>query len=128
MASWGKKLNQELGEKIKSEKINGENLIKTGGKGLKNASFLATNSKNYNGSYKYIYLPGMQGRITKVLNMKPPEILAMIEEAAGTRMYEAKKQAVSWLPILGDFFVSLISTDPDPAVVVKHYYDPEMRV
>merc|ERR1712025_828329 len=30
--------------------------------------------------------------ITKVLNMKPPEILAMIEEAAGTRMYEAKKQ------------------------------------
>ncbi|XP_072930221.1 structural maintenance of chromosomes protein 2 [Epargyreus clarus] len=35
----------------------------------------------------------MQGRITKVLNMKPPEILAMVEEAAGTRMYEAKKQA-----------------------------------
>merc|ERR1712106_571156 len=34
----------------------------------------------------------MQGRITKVLNMKPPEILAMIEEAAGTRMYESKKQ------------------------------------
>ncbi|XP_050696445.1 structural maintenance of chromosomes protein 2-like [Eriocheir sinensis] len=34
----------------------------------------------------------MQGRITKVLSMKPPEILAMIEEAAGTRMYEAKKQ------------------------------------
>ncbi|KAJ8336163.1 hypothetical protein SKAU_G00395060 [Synaphobranchus kaupii] len=33
----------------------------------------------------------MQGRITKVLSMKPPEILAMIEEAAGTRMYECKK-------------------------------------
>ncbi len=33
----------------------------------------------------------MQGRITKVLNMKPPEILGMIEEAAGTRMYEMKK-------------------------------------
>ncbi|XP_052557368.1 structural maintenance of chromosomes protein 2 [Tympanuchus pallidicinctus] len=33
----------------------------------------------------------MQGRITKVLNMKPTEILAMIEEAAGTRMYECKK-------------------------------------
>ncbi|XP_038626289.1 structural maintenance of chromosomes protein 2 [Tachyglossus aculeatus] len=33
----------------------------------------------------------MQGRITKVLNMKPPEILSMIEEAAGTRMYECKK-------------------------------------
>ncbi|XP_026725699.1 structural maintenance of chromosomes protein 2 [Trichoplusia ni] len=35
----------------------------------------------------------MQGRITKVLNMKPPEILSMVEEAAGTRMYESKKQA-----------------------------------
>ncbi|XP_073405810.1 structural maintenance of chromosomes protein 2 isoform X1 [Dendrobates tinctorius] len=35
----------------------------------------------------------MQGRITKVLNMKPPEIVAMIEEAAGTRMYECKKLA-----------------------------------
>lgn len=33
----------------------------------------------------------MQGRITKVLNMKPVEILAMIEEAAGTRMFEEKK-------------------------------------
>ncbi len=35
----------------------------------------------------------MQGRITKVLNMKPHEILGMIEEAAGTRMFENKKQA-----------------------------------
>jgi structural maintenance of chromosome 2 len=34
----------------------------------------------------------MQGRITKVLNMKPIEILSMIEEAAGTRMFETKKQ------------------------------------
>merc|ERR1712159_11853 len=34
----------------------------------------------------------MQGRITKVLNMKPPEILDMLEEAAGTRMYENKKE------------------------------------
>ncbi|KAK9762665.1 Structural maintenance of chromosomes protein 2 [Basidiobolus ranarum] len=33
----------------------------------------------------------MQGKITKVLNMKPPEILAMIEEAAGTRMFEERK-------------------------------------
>ena len=31
------------------------------------------------------------GRITKVLNMKPDEILGMVEEAAGTRMYENKK-------------------------------------
>lgn len=35
----------------------------------------------------------MQGRITKVLNMKPVEILSMIEEAAGTKMYESKKQS-----------------------------------
>ena len=35
----------------------------------------------------------MQGRITKVLNMKPIEILGMLEEAAGTRMYESKKEA-----------------------------------
>jgi structural maintenance of chromosome 2 len=33
----------------------------------------------------------MQGRITKVLNMKPNEILSMVEEAAGTRMYETKR-------------------------------------
>jgi hypothetical protein len=34
----------------------------------------------------------MQGRITKVLNMKPPEILGLLEEAAGTKMYEDKKK------------------------------------
>lgn len=34
----------------------------------------------------------MQGRITKVLNMKPKEILTMIEEAAGTKMYVDKSQ------------------------------------
>lgn len=33
----------------------------------------------------------MQGRVTKVLNMRPPDILAMVEEAAGTRMYETKR-------------------------------------
>ncbi|KZV87780.1 condensin complex subunit SMC2 [Exidia glandulosa HHB12029] len=33
----------------------------------------------------------MQGRITKVLNMKPQEILGMVEEAAGTRMFEERK-------------------------------------
>lgn len=36
----------------------------------------------------------MQGRITKVLNMKPMEILSMIEEAAGTNMYESKKKSL----------------------------------
>ncbi|KAJ1680391.1 Structural maintenance of chromosomes protein 2 [Spiromyces aspiralis] len=34
----------------------------------------------------------MQGKITQVLNMQPPEILAMIEEAAGTRMFEERKE------------------------------------
>lgn len=29
----------------------------------------------------------------QVLNMKPPEILGLLEEAAGTKMYESKKQA-----------------------------------
>lgn len=35
----------------------------------------------------------MQGRITKVINMKPLELLSMIEETAGTRMYQTKKEA-----------------------------------
>ncbi|KAJ6013871.1 RecF/RecN/SMC [Penicillium herquei] len=34
----------------------------------------------------------MQGRITKVLNMKAVEILSMIEEAAGTRMFEDRRE------------------------------------
>ncbi|KAJ3259063.1 Structural maintenance of chromosomes protein 2 [Boothiomyces macroporosus] len=33
----------------------------------------------------------MQGKITQVLNMKPAQILGMIEEAAGTRLYEDRK-------------------------------------
>jgi structural maintenance of chromosome 2 len=37
----------------------------------------------------------MQGRITKVLNMRPQEVLGLLEEAAGTRTYETRKaQAV----------------------------------
>uniref|UniRef100_A0A1B0C4Z1 RecF/RecN/SMC N-terminal domain-containing protein n=1 Tax=Glossina palpalis gambiensis TaxID=67801 RepID=A0A1B0C4Z1_9MUSC len=39
----------------------------------------------------------MQGRITKVLNMKPQEILSMIEEAAGTSLYETKREATTKL-------------------------------
>lgn len=34
----------------------------------------------------------MQGKITKVLNMKPTEILSLIEEAAGTKMFEDRKE------------------------------------
>lgn len=44
-------------------------------------------SLNVNNPHFFI----MQGRITKVINMKPQETLSMIEEAAGTRMYENKK-------------------------------------
>nr|CDS25301.1 structural maintenance of chromosomes protein 2 [Hymenolepis microstoma] len=35
----------------------------------------------------------MQGSITKVVNMKPPEILSLLEEAASTKLYENKKEA-----------------------------------
>ena len=34
----------------------------------------------------------MQRRITKVLKMRPPEILAMIEETASTLMFNGKKE------------------------------------
>ncbi|ESO09910.1 hypothetical protein HELRODRAFT_156367 [Helobdella robusta] len=37
----------------------------------------------------------MQGRITKVLNMKPEEILSMIEEATGTKLYDNKRDEAS---------------------------------
>ena len=33
----------------------------------------------------------MQGRVTKVINMKPSEILSLIEEACGTSMYVKKR-------------------------------------
>ncbi|KRY08260.1 Structural maintenance of chromosomes protein 2 [Trichinella patagoniensis] len=39
----------------------------------------------------------MQGRITKVLNMKPLELLSMMEEATGTKMYESKRQVAEHL-------------------------------
>ncbi|XP_017838367.1 structural maintenance of chromosomes protein 2 [Drosophila busckii] len=35
----------------------------------------------------------MQGKIQQVLNMKPKEILSMIEEAAGTSLYKTKRDA-----------------------------------
>ncbi len=33
----------------------------------------------------------LQGQVTKVLKSKPQEILVLIEETAGTRMYDQKK-------------------------------------
>ncbi|XP_030388372.1 structural maintenance of chromosomes protein 2 [Scaptodrosophila lebanonensis] len=35
----------------------------------------------------------MQGKINQVLNMKPKEVLSMVEEAAGTSMYKSKRDA-----------------------------------
>jgi len=37
----------------------------------------------------------MQGSINKVCNMKPAEIMSLLEEAAGTRMYEKKKEVAN---------------------------------
>jgi hypothetical protein len=39
-----------------------------------------------------VVTPQHIGKITKVLNMKPAEILGMIEEASGTRMFEERKE------------------------------------
>ncbi|TXG70665.1 hypothetical protein EZV62_005600 [Acer yangbiense] len=44
------------------------------------------------GRNKYL-INGKASQPNQVLNMKPPEILSMLEEAAGTRMYETKKEA-----------------------------------
>jgi structural maintenance of chromosome 2 len=34
----------------------------------------------------------MQGRVTKVINMKPTELLGLVEEAAGTSLYQVKRE------------------------------------
>ena len=54
---------------------------------------LVTGSHKYRNTFKHNNIHPLIniGRITKVLNMKPDEILGMVEEAAGTRMYENKK-------------------------------------
>ncbi|KAL1506874.1 hypothetical protein ABEB36_006156 [Hypothenemus hampei] len=52
----------------------------------------------------------MQGRITKVLNMKPQEVLSMVEEAAGTKMYEIKRQQTQKLIDKKDARLSEIKT------------------
>jgi structural maintenance of chromosome 2 len=35
----------------------------------------------------------MQGRVTKIINNKPTEILSMVEEASGTSLYQTKRIA-----------------------------------
>ncbi|CAG9531598.1 unnamed protein product [Cercopithifilaria johnstoni] len=72
--------------------INGRNTYTINGAAATNsrvADMFRTVGLNVNNPHFLI----MQGRITKVLNMKPMEIVGMIEEAAGTRMYETKKQS-----------------------------------
>uniref|UniRef100_A0A0N4ZSV1 Structural maintenance of chromosomes protein n=1 Tax=Parastrongyloides trichosuri TaxID=131310 RepID=A0A0N4ZSV1_PARTI len=62
----------------------------------------------------------MQGRIAKVLNMKPKELLGMVEEAAGTTLYDVKKEnalkqlseKMSKLELVEEMFVK----DIDPQV------------
>uniref|UniRef100_A0A3B0MVV8 Structural maintenance of chromosomes protein n=1 Tax=Theileria annulata TaxID=5874 RepID=A0A3B0MVV8_THEAN len=49
--------------------------------------FYDTASMNVNNARFLI----MQGRVTKVVNMRPRELLDLIEEASGTRVYENKK-------------------------------------
>lgn len=39
----------------------------------------------------------MQGKIQQVLNMKPKEVLSMVEEAAGTSLYKTKRDATKTL-------------------------------
>ncbi|KAH8372776.1 hypothetical protein KR009_004687 [Drosophila setifemur] len=39
----------------------------------------------------------MQGKIQQVLNMKPKEVLSMVEEAAGTSQYKSKREATKTL-------------------------------
>jgi structural maintenance of chromosome 2 len=33
-----------------------------------------------------------QGRITKIINLKPQELISMLEETAGTALYNEKKR------------------------------------
>ena len=34
----------------------------------------------------------MQGRVTKVINMKPVEILGLVQEASGTMLFQSKRE------------------------------------
>ncbi|XP_037959235.1 structural maintenance of chromosomes protein 2-2-like [Teleopsis dalmanni] len=61
----------------------------------------------------------MQGRITKVLNMKPKEILSMIEEAAGTSLYDSKRDATNKLLEEKDLMVRGANQLLDKAVESK---------
>lgn len=57
----------------------------------------------------------MQGRITKVLNMKPAEVLSMVEEAAGTKMFEDRKNKAFVTMAKKDRKLEEISAVRDPS-------------
>ena len=63
----------------------------------------------------------MQGRVTKVINMKPLEILSLIEEAAGISHYKAKKDDTKKTIDKKDFKLSeidnLLENDIKPQMV-----------
>ncbi|KAI8911125.1 condensin subunit [Gorgonomyces haynaldii] len=61
----------------------------------------------------------MQGKITQVLNMKPMETLSMIEEAAGTRMYEDRKDKALKTIVKKDTKLMEISTLLESEVLPK---------
>nr|CAD7394977.1 unnamed protein product [Timema cristinae] len=65
----------------------------------------------------------MQGRITKVLNMKPPEILSMIEEAAGTSMYEVKRMSTRSTIERKDIKMKELSSILDPVENLRFGFD-----
>ncbi|XP_054167385.1 structural maintenance of chromosomes protein 2-like [Oppia nitens] len=61
----------------------------------------------------------MQGRITKVLNMKPNEILSMVEEATGVSMYEAKKKSTQTMIEKKDSALRVIDALINETIVPK---------
>mmetsp|Transcript_42566 Transcript_42566/g.65277 ORF Transcript_42566/g.65277 Transcript_42566/m.65277 type:complete len:204 (-) Transcript_42566:864-1475(-) len=60
----------------------------------------------------------MQGRVTKVINMKPMELLGLIEEAAGTSLFNSKREESEKLIRKKEFKVeeimNILTTDVNP--------------
>ncbi|CDR95009.1 smc family/structural maintenance of chromosome, putative [Babesia bigemina] len=63
----------------------------------------------------------MQGRVTKVVNMRPKELLALIEEASGTRIYENKRAAAMRLIQRKNQKLEEIDT------IVREEIEPQMK-
>ncbi|EDW85861.1 uncharacterized protein Dwil_GK23290 [Drosophila willistoni] len=72
--------------------VNGKNKFLINGKLVQNKKvqdFFCSIQLNVNNPNFLI----MQGKIQQVLNMKPKEVLSMVEEAAGTSIYKTKRDA-----------------------------------